>query len=549
MTKTSSPLTLFPGLALTTNGNDRRYPPAGPGYSVSSWSVTGAAPYSGGVHLSSMVEMVESGLSDRALLGSRDAPVSGADLGSLAKRGAATLAPYQALAYVGENHPLLPVALFAAAWAGKPFVPVNYRLDDHHLNELVGRQPEALVLADVATAPRITAGERVLGFDDWLSTLPVEVELSDPPFDDDEVAVILYTSGTTAAPKSALLRHRHLMAYLLGTIEFGGASEDEAVLVSVPPYHVAGLANMLSNTFAGRRIVYLPHFDPKVWLDTVRDERITNAMVVPTMLARIVNTIVEHDQDEAGVPTLKNLSYGGAKVSERVLRDALRVFPDVGFVNAYGLTETASTIAVLGPEAHRAAITSDDPAVRARLSSVGQLLPTIDIEVRSDDGEPLPAGESGIVYLRGEQISGEYSTGSLLDEQGWFCTRDRGWVDDEGFLFIEGRADDTIIRGGENLAPAEIEEVLLTHPAVAEACVVGVPDDEWGQRLVAAIVLRPGEAVEADALRALVRSQLRSSKTPDTIVFRDSLPHTETGKLLRRIVQQELTPSKEEPCH
>ncbi|MEV5835188.1 fatty acid--CoA ligase family protein [Nocardia sp. NPDC052112] len=491
------------------------------------------------MHLSSMVEMIESGFADRELLGAAERRVTGAELGVLAKRGAATLPAYPALVYAGENHPLLPVALLAAACAGVPFVPVNYRLDDTQLNSLIDRQPTALVLADAATAPRVQAAGRVAVFDDWLAELPADPPPVDPPVADDDVAVVLYTSGTTAAPKSALLRHRHLMAYLLSTVEFGSAGAEEAVLVSVPPYHVAGVANMLSNLFAGRRLVYLRAFDPSVWLDTVRAEAVTNAMVVPTMLARIVDAVA--GLDGASLPTLRSLSYGGAKVSERILREALTRLPDVGFVNAYGLTETASTIAVLGPEDHRAALISDDPLVRARLSAAGQVLPTIEIEIRDDNGQVLPAGSSGIIFLRGEQISGEYATGSLLDADGWFCTRDRGHVDADGYLYIEGRADDTIIRGGENIAPAEIEEVLLSHPAVAQACVVGPPDDEWGQTLAAAVVLRAGAVATGEELRTLVRSRLRGSKTPEMIVFRKSLPHTDTGKLLRRLVLEDLS--------
>ena len=490
------------------------------------------------MHLASLVEMVESGFDDRVLLGTSEAPVTGAEFGQLVRRGASTLTGHQALVYVGENHPLLPVALFSAAWAGIPFVPVNYRLENDQINALVARQPGALVLTDATTAARLATDAPVVVFDDWLESLPADPPPIDPPFDDDDVAVVLYTSGTTSEPKAALLRHRHLMAYLLGSVEFGGAGEDEAVLVAVPPYHVAGMANMLSNTFAGRRLVYLRAFDPSVWLDTVRRERITNAMVVPTMLARIVEAV---GGETADVPTLRSLSYGGAKVSERVLLEALRLFPDVGFVNAYGLTETASTIAVLGPDDHRAAVESDDPAVRRRLSSAGQVLPMVEIEVRDELDQPLPPGENGMIYLRGEQISGEYATGSLLDDAGWFCTRDRGMVDEAGYLFIEGRSDDTIIRGGENIAPAEIEEVLLAHDAVAEVCVVGVPDEEWGQRIVAAVVLREGEDASADDLREAVRSKLRSLKTPEEIVFRTDLPHTETGKMLRRVVLQDLT--------
>jgi len=484
--------------------------------------------------------MVESGFDERILLGEESGSVTGADLGRLVRSGASTLTGFSALVYVGENHGLLPVALFAAAWAGVPFVPVNYRLEDGQLNALVARQSGALVLADAATATRLVTSSTVLTFDEWLTALPSEHLEVEAAFDDDAVAVILYTSGTTSEPKSALLRHRHLMAYLLGSVEFGGAEEEEAVLVAVPPYHIAGMANMLSNTFAGRRLVYLRAFDPSVWLETVRRQRITHAMVVPTMLARIVESL---NGELAAVPTLRSLSYGGAKISERVLRDALRLFPATGFVNAYGLTETASTIAVLGPEAHRAAVESDDPHIRRRLSSAGQVLPMVEIEIRGDHDMPVAVGESGIIYLRGEQISGEYSTGSLLDSQGWFCTRDKGFIDAEEYLFIEGRADDTIIRGGENIAPAEIEEILLMHPSVAQVCVVGIVDDTWGQRIVAAVVLRSDQSASEEELRDLVREHLRGSKTPERIIFRTELPHTETGKMLRRLVQQELTES------
>ncbi len=489
------------------------------------------------MHLSSLVEMIESGFDDRELLGDADHRVTGGELGRLVRRGAAAVVGAgDAVVYVGENHALLPVALLAAAWAGMPFVPVNYRLEDHHLNALVARQPNAIVLADPHTAPRLEV-PHVQVLDDWLAALPAAQPVLEPPVDDDAVAIVLYTSGTTSEPKSALLRHRHLMAYLLGAVEFGGAGEDEAVLVSVPPYHVAGVANMLSNLFAGRRLVYLRSFDAPSWLATVRSEHISHAMVVPTMLARIVDALGGAGAD---APSLRSLSYGGAKVSERVLLRALASFPDTGFVNAYGLTETASTIAVLGPDDHRDAITSPDPVVRRRLASAGRVLPMVEVEIRDEIDEPVPVGSVGMIYLRGEQISGEYATGSLLDADGWFCTRDRGWVDADGYLFIEGRSDDTIIRGGENIAPAEIEEVLLAHPDVAEACVVGVPDDHWGHRIVAAVVVRVGATVAEQELQEAVRRELRSSKTPDAVFFRQSLPHTETGKLLRRVVLQDM---------
>jgi acyl-CoA synthetase (AMP-forming)/AMP-acid ligase II len=153
----------------------------------------------------------------------------------------------------------------------------------------------------------------------------------------------------------------------------------------------------------------------------------------------------------------------------------------------------------------------------------------------------MPAGGIGDVHVRGDQVSGEYrGTASGVDADGWLATRDRGWIDADGYLFIEGRSDDTIIRGGENLAPAEIEDVLLDHPAVAEAAVVGIPDEQWGQDIAAVIVARPGRPTDAAELMAWVRSRLRGAKTPALIVFRDSLPHTPTGKLLRREVLADL---------
>ena len=493
------------------------------------------------MHLSSFVEMVESGFDDRVLLGDQKSRITGTEFGFLVRLGATQVHnKCSSVIYVGENHALLPVALFAAAWAGVPFVPVNYRLEDRQLHSLIERYPNSLVLTDHLTSDRL-AGFSPKVFDEWLDELSTidleEVGPTEAAEDDDDVAVVLFTSGTTSEPKSALLRHRHLMAYLLGSVEFGSAESSEAVLVSVPPYHIAGIANMLSNLFSGRRLVYLQSFSAQAWLDTVQREAITHAMVVPTMLARVID---ELDGEIVEQSTLRTLSYGGAKISEKVIRAALEAFPTTGFVNAYGLTETASTIAVLGPDDHRDALSSDDPMIQRRLSSVGQVLPMIEIEIRDEHEQIVAAGESGLIYLRGEQVSGEYAGVSLLDDDGWFCTRDQGSIDADGYLYIEGRVDDTIIRGGENIAPAEIESVLLAQPGIAEVCVVGLPDEEWGQRIVAVVVCSEGHVVDPKILQNSVRDVLRGSKTPEEIIVRDSLPHTETGKMLRRVVLSEL---------
>jgi long-chain acyl-CoA synthetase len=290
----------------------------------------------------------------------------------------------------------------------------------------------------------------------------------------------------------------------------------------------------------------LPNFDAREWVRLIQDEGVTSATVVPTMLDRIVTVL---ESGEHALPTLRNLAYGGSKVGLPLVRKALELLPDAGFVNAYGLTETSSTIAVLTPDDHRAAHAAArdgvDAAAARRLGSVGQPVPGIELQIRDETGAVLGPGETGELYVRGEQVSGRYTgIGSVLDEQGWFPTKDIATLDDEGYLFIGGRSDDTIIRGGENIAPAELEDVLIEHPHVHEVAVVGADDPQWGQAIVAVVVPVAGIAPDPEELREHVRKTLRGSRTPDRVVFRDELPTNATGKILRRDIVASLSAEK-----
>jgi len=485
-----------------------------------------------------LLDMVAAGRGDEVVVQAGDDRLTAAELLAGAWAASRVVDGAAALAYVGTNGLAFPIGLFAAAAAGVPFVPLNYRLSHDQLHDLLVPLGETVVVAEgEAHAALAARGHRVLDVAEFVATARAGAEVGDVPADSESPAVLLYTSGTTAAPKAAVLRHRHLTSYVIGTVEFAAAAPDDAVLVSVPAYHVAGLANLLSNLYMGRRIVYLAQFDAAAWVAAVRREGITNAMVVPTMLARICDVL---DADGEGLPTLRALSYGGARTPATVLQRVMTRLPDVDLTNAYGLTETSSTIAVLGPDDHRAA-RDGDPVAASRLASAGRVLPTVEVAVRGGLGEPLPAGEAGEIWVRGEQVSGEYAgKDAPLDADGWFPTRDRGWLDDDGYLFIEGRSDDTIIRGGENIAPAEVEEVLLAHPDIAQCAVVGIPDDEWGQRIAVVVVTRPGATLDAADVQAFARASLRGSKTPEVVTFAEALPFTETGKLLRRVVQADL---------
>jgi len=434
----------------------------------------------------------------------------------------------------------IPIGLFASGWAGIPYVPLNYRLTDPEIDSLIDR---------ITPAYLVTEPERVAGFrdregvqvssrTDFVGQARDSGEAPDPwSMDPEDTAVLLFTSGTTGAPKAAVLRQKHLVSYILGSVEFMGADEEEAALVCVPPYHIAGIAAVLSSVYSGRRVVQLANFTAEKWVQIAHDEKITTAFVVPTMLSRIVEEL--DGAKNADMPHLQSLSYGGGKMPLSVIQRAMELFPGTDFTNAYGLTETSSTITVLGPDEHRLAAASDEESIRRRLVSVGVPLPGIELEIRDEEGSVQPVGERGEIYVRGEQVSGEYEgRGSVVDNDGWFPTRDAGFVDAEGFLFIDGRADDVIVRGGENMSPGEIEDVLLEHPAVSDVAVVGMPSEEWGEAVVAAVVI--ADEVMAEELQEWVKEHMRSSRVPERIEFWDELPYNETGKLLRRVVKERL---------
>ncbi|UVO52681.1 class I adenylate-forming enzyme family protein [Sphingomonas sp. SUN039] len=459
-----------------------------------------------------------------------------------AARGAAELIEASGASHVAlldESSEAAVIALFGAALAGVPYCPLNYRLADADLAALLGRIAPALIVGDVARVEALAGGQvhKTYARADFTAAAQAATVAEGRDYDSGKgIAVQLFTSGTTAAPKAAILRHANLLSYILGTVEFASAEESDAALVSVPPYHIAGISALMSSIYAQRRIVMLPAFSPEGWVALAGTERVTNAFVVPTMLSRIIEAMDKGTS--ADISNLRAISYGGGKMPLELIHRALDLFPATGFTNAYGLTETSSTVALLGPDEHRAAHASDDPTVRARLSSVGRPLPTIELEIRDEDGRCCPVGEAGEIYLRGDQVSGEYREKSALDADGWFPTRDAGYIDDEGYLFLSGRADDVIVRGGENMSPGEIEDVLLAHDAIADAAAVAVPSVEWGEAVGVALVVRDGHTRPAEAdLKELVRARLRSSRVPERLLFVDALPYNEMGKLLRREVK------------
>jgi acyl-CoA synthetase (AMP-forming)/AMP-acid ligase II len=494
------------------------------------------------MHTALLLEMAAGALADRTATGPHAEGVTFTELAARARAGGVWLDAQDAVTvvWIGLNGPMLPVTLFASAEIAKPFAPLNYRLPDAELRKLLARTAPSVAIVDDDMLGRVAGveGAVLVPRSEFEKVCADEaLRAAEAPAADRDIAVLLFTSGTTGEPKVAVLRHRHLASYVISTVEFMHAEEDEAALISVPPYHIAGIAAVLTSVYGGRRTVYLPTFTPEAWVDLAAREQITHAMLVPTMLGRILEVLEQRGET---LPALRSLSYGGGRMPQAVVEKALQLLPHVDFVNGYGLTETSSTVAVLTADDHRAAIASDDANVRRRLGSVGRPLPAIEMEIRGPDGDVLPPGQSGEVYVRGEQVSGEYLHKKVLQDDGWLATNDAGWMDEDGYLFVEGRLDDVIVRGGENISPGEIEDVLRQHPRVADVAVFGVPDDQWGEKVACAIVSTDGHPT-ADELAGWVKSRLRSTKTPEVWSFRDALPYNDTGKLLRRQLKAELT--------
>ena len=493
------------------------------------------------MNIALFLQMATEACPDRCALSHAGRNYTYQDLYSASKRAAAkfTASNCAYVSLLDESSPLVPVALMGAAMAGIPYVPINYRLSEEQILPLFERIDPAYLI--------VGANQGSYTFDNWV--IQASSDFMNDVFDDtavavedhedpSAVAVQLFTSGTTGTPKAAILRHEHLVSYILGSVEFMGAAEEDATLVSVPPYHIAGISAIMSNIYACRKVVLLPAFDAGEWLRLCAQNAVTSAFVVPTMLTRIIEELDGSDGDPRALTGLQSIAYGGGKMPVPVIERALKLFPEVSFTNAYGLTETSSTIALLDPDDHRTAVGHADPAVQARLGSVGKPLPSVEIEIRDEDGQSVLPGQPGEIYVRGPQVSGEYEGRSVLDADGWFPTRDAGYLDDQGYLYLSGRADDVIVRGGENISPGEIEDLLHQHPAIADTAAVGIASEEWGEAVALAVVEAPGHKLSEEEVRAYIREHLRSSRVPVAIHYAQELPYNETGKLLRRVVRE-----------
>lgn len=460
--------------------------------------------------------------------------------------------PGDRVAVMQTNTPGVVEILFAAATIGAVFVPLNFRARGDELAHLLAvSQPLMLFAGDrylddaQQLARREANGPRVLSLDagsrgannagaEAAAALRATRHDESAPVD---LAVLMFTSGTSAYAKAVMLTHDDLTSFVFNTTDPADGSDRGSVLVSAPLYHIAGLTAALTGVFAGRRVVLLPQFDADEWLAAVERERITHAFLVPTMMRRVLDSPRFANSDLA---SLQVVSYGAAPMPVPLIRRAIDAFPgSVQFLNAFGQTETTSTVTVLGPADHRLEGTPDEVEAKLRrLASIGRPLGDVELRILNEEGERLGPNRVGEIAIRSNRIMRGYygaveATEAALQD-GWLRTRDLGWIDEGGYVFLAGRQSDMIIRGGENIAPEEVEIVLESHPAVQEAAVVGIPDEEWGERIIAVVAAHPGTVVPAEELVEYCRQRLASHKKPEAVFFTETLPRNALGKLLRK---------------
>jgi len=448
-------------------------------------------------------------------------------------------------------------AYFATAKIGGIYVPLNFRAKANELPYMLNTAEANTIFIgeryiDLVNSikPNLTSVKNfvsldskqdgMLYYEDMIASSSAEEIFSE--IGDDDTTILMYTAGTTGFPKGVMLTHNSFAIYVLENVSPPDPETVEKNILTVPLYHVAGTQAVMSAIYGGRTLVMERQFEPEEWMTLVEKERVDRAMMVPTMLKQLMD---HPNFDKHDLKSLKVITYGAAPMPLEIIKRALDVFPGVSFINAFGQTETAATVTALTAEDH---IISGSPADREkklkRLSSIGKPLPDVELKIVDEEGKTLPPGEVGEILVKGPRVMSGYwkdkeKTEQTIDKEGWVHTGDMAYMDEDGYIFLSGRATDMIKRAGEWISPEELEMVLHSHPKVEEAAVIGVPDEEWGEVPKAIIVCKKGEKATPEELMEYCRANLASFKRPRSVVFVDELPRNPMGKVLKRVLREQ----------
>jgi acyl-CoA synthetase (AMP-forming)/AMP-acid ligase II len=438
-------------------------------------------------------------------------------------------------AFMKNSAAFLELAL-AVSHLGGVFLPINFRLAADEVRYIVENAGARLVFVDLELAGQTAGLANVVELDAAAqhdTRRLVKAGLEIPPEarrTPDDLFRLMYTSGTTDRPKGVMHSYGNFYWKCMDHVVALGLSAADRLLVVGPLYHVGAFdLPGLALLWVGGMLCLQRDFDAVAALEAIGRERLTGAWLAPVMLTHMLAAARER-QFELG--TLRWVIGGGEKTPEARIREFGSAFPNGRYIDAYGLTETCSgdTLMEAGMEI-------------AKIGSTGRATPHVEIEIRDDAGAPLGPGTEGEICLRGPKVFKGYwrdpgkTSASFFGD--WFRTGDIGYLDEDGFLFLTDRKKDLIISGGENIASSEVERVVYQLPAVNEVAVIGVPDEKWGERPVAIVVLREGASLDLAVLEAHCRQHLARFKVPRELHIRESLPRNPSGKVLKRVLRQE----------
>ncbi len=460
--------------------------------------------------------------------------------------------PGDRVAFLDRNGTAYFEALFGGAFLGAVNVAVNWRLAPPEMGAVIDDSKASVLIihgdylpclaamgTDLPSVVRIvvigepSGGDREVGYEAWRDA----GEEVDPGYvgDPEEVSMQLYTSGTTGLPKGVMLTNGNLATAIGEAGETFRINEETVSLVAMPLFHIGGSGWALCGMSRGGRSVILRDVDPGEILRIFEEEQVTETFVVPAVLMLLLATPGIGVRD---LSSLRNIFYGASPIAEEVLVNCMRVF-GCEFTQVYGMTETTGAITALRPEDH-----DPDGPRRYLLRSAGQAHRGVELRiVDPDSGEDSPTGIVGELYTRSAYNMLGYwekpeETDRTLLADGWLRTGDAGYVDADGYLFLHDRIKDMIVSGGENVYPAEVENVLLSHEGVADAAVIGVPDERWGETVKAVVVPVPGVEIDAGELISFCRERLAHYKCPTSVDLAEVLPRNPSGKILKRELRE-----------
>ncbi len=457
----------------------------------------------------------------------------------------AGMQPGDRVSMLGLNSPRYIEYFYGVWWGGGAVNPINirwnpreiaYSLDDCDTRILIVDDTFARMIPELRERSQslrtiVYAGdgeppEHTLGYETLLAkAIPVD----DAGRQGDDLAAVMYTGGTTGLPKGVMLGHGNLVSNALATLIAIPRTPDSAAVVAAPIFHIGGCSLVTQALHGLQRLIVVPAFDEVEVLTAIQNERAGETFLVPTMIKRLI----DHPRfAEFDVSSLRLMIYGAAPIDDTLLADAMRAFPNAEFYQAYGMTECAPVISVLPPSAHAPSATGP-----AKLRSAGR--PTVQTEVRIVDAgdRDVPRGGVGEILARGPSVMHGYWNKPLETEaalrDGWMHTGDSGYMDDEAYLYVVDRVKDMIVTGGENVYSAEVENAIAQMPEVSMSAVIGIPDDAFGERVHAIVVVRPGATSSERAVIEHCRTLIATFKVPRSVEFRDELPLSAAGKLLK----------------